>query len=137
MGAETYCVYSILEGSTCYLCGNQLLYMLIYMYMYALFYYVFLMRLFPTHIGLFSTLLQTKLSEIESYQREADSALSQVGVVTSDSSHLEELLKRGEALEVFVPQVKALKMVSHRILSVLFNSDRRHTAISHMYIHTH
>ena len=99
--------------------------------------YVFLMHLFPTHIGLCSTLLQTKLSEIESYQREADTALSKVGVVTSDSSHLEELLKRGEALEVFVPQVKALKMVSDRILSVLFNSDRRHTAISHMYIHTH
>ena len=34
---------------------------------------------------------------------------------TPDSAYLEELIKRGETFEVFVPEIKALKVVSIRI----------------------
>ncbi len=59
-------------------------------------------------------LAQVTLVEVEAYQREVESAL--VGVATPDPAHIEELINRGETLGIFVPEIKALKVVCYAIL---------------------
>ncbi len=59
---------------------------------------------------LYSLSLQVKLVQIEAYQQEVESAL--VGVATPDPTHIEELIKRGDSFDIYVPEIKALKVVS-------------------------